>query len=254
MEENTRLADILKIAYSSKEIEKRRQRIAEYLQQSSQNIKGSKINQISAADIRLLFELYDNIFLKGWFKYNYRGKLKFSLSKRMTRSAGLTLCPKNIGKIKEEELAIEIRMGVDLFFKYDLLEGSKEACGVKTDSSLAALQVVLEHELCHAIEFICLHKSSCKGKLFKAMAHSIFGHSQSYHSLPTQRQIAKVNLGLSIGDTIVFEAEGKMIKGIINNINKRATVMVRDTKGDYRDSKGIRYSKYYVPLNLCKKG
>ncbi len=253
MENNTRLAEILKVGYNSTEIQEKRQQIAQQLQQKSKNIKGSKVSQISAADIRLLFELYDVIFLKGWFKHYYSGELKFSLSRRMTKSAGLTLCPKNIGKIEEKALIIEIRMGVDLFFKYDLLEGSKEACGVKTDSSLAALQVVLEHELCHAIEFICLHKSSCKGKLFKSMAHSIFGHTQSYHQLPTQRQIATERLGLSIGDTIIFESEGKSFKGIINNINKRATVMVIDSKGNYRDSKGARYSKYYVPLNLCKK-
>ena len=250
--ENSRLKLVYELQHNQQEINTKREEIAKRLQQSSLNITESKINRISSKDLQILFELYDQLFLCNWFKNNYMGKMKFSLSKRMTKSAGLTLCPKNIGRIKEEELTIEIRMGVDLFFKYDALEGLKEACGVKTDSSLTALQVVFEHELCHAIEFICLHRSSCKGKHFKALASNIFGHSQSYHCLPTQREIAKEKLGLSIGDIVSFQMEGKTLTGIINNINKRATVMVRDNKGDYKDSKGHRYSKYYVPLTLLK--
>ena len=250
--ENSKQKLIYKLQHNQQEIYIKREEIARRLQQSSQNIKESKINKISSKDLQILFELYDQLFLCNWFKEHYKGKMKFSLSKRMTKSAGLTLCPKNIGRIQEEDLVIEIRMGVDLFFKYDTIEGLKEACGVKTDSSLTALQVVFEHELCHAIEFICFHRSSCKGKPFKALASSIFGHSQSYHCLPTQRQIAKEMLGISIGDTVSFEIEGKTLIGIINNINKRATVMVKDNRGNYKDKKGNRYSKYYVPLSLLK--
>jgi len=55
---------------------------------------------------------------------------QFSLSRRMTRSAGLTLCPKNIDKIQPEELVLEIRMGVDFFFHYSLIEGSKTVYNV----------------------------------------------------------------------------------------------------------------------------
>jgi len=250
--ENSRQKLVYELRHNQQEIYTKREEVAKGLQQSWQNIIESKINRISNKDLQLLFELYDRLFLRNWFKTHYKGKIKFSLSKRMTKSAGLTLCPKDIGRIQEENLVIEIRMGVDLFFKYDSIEGLKEACGVKTNSSLTALQVVFEHELCHAIEFICLHRSSCKGEAFKALASNVFGHSQSYHCLPTQRQIAKEKLGLSIGDTVSFELEGKTLTGIINNINKRATVMVKDNKGDYKDSKGNRYSKYYVPLTLLK--
>lgn len=252
--ENSRQKLVYELRYNQQEIYAKREEIARRLQQSSQNIKESIINKISNTDLQLLFELYDQLFLCNWFKTYYKGKIKFSLSKRMTKSAGLTLCPKNIARIQEENLVIEIRMGVDLYFRYDSIEGLKEACGVKTDSSLTALQVVFEHELCHAIEFICLHRSSCKGKPYKALASNIFGHSQSYHCLPTEGQIAKEKLGLSIGDTVSFEIEGEVLTGIINNINKRVTVMVRDNKGDYKDSKGNRYSKYYVPMNLLNRG
>ena len=115
--------------------------------QSSPNINSGEIDAISTGDLQLLFRLYDQIFLDNWFKTNYRGKFKFSLSRRMTRSAGQTKCPKNIAGIKPEELTIEIRIGVDFFFQYDLVEGNKVVGGIATANSLEALQLVFEHEL-----------------------------------------------------------------------------------------------------------
>jgi hypothetical protein len=221
--------------------------------QQSPNIKDGTISTISTADLKLLFELYDQVFLENWFKESFKGKLKFSLSRRMTKSAGLTLCPKNVDKISPEELVIEIRIGVDFFFHYGLIKGSKSVCGVKTSSSLEALQLVFEHELCHVLEFINFKRSNCSGERFKAIANNLFGHTESYHKLPTHKQIAMQKLGLKIGDTVTFNSEGKRLTGIIYNINKRATVMVRNNKGPLIDKRGNRYSKYYVPLMLLEQ-
>jgi hypothetical protein len=218
----------------------------------SPGIKSRTISAISAADIELLFQLYDEIFFGSWFKESYEGKIRFSLSRRMTKSAGLTICPKRMDKIKPEELVIEIRIGVDFFLHYGLIEGSKKVCGVMTNSSLQALQLVFEHELCHVIEFIHFKKSNCSGKRFKAIAGSLFGHTESYHKLPTNKQIAKQKLGLDIGDTVSFTFEGKRLKGLLYNINKRAIIMVRDKSGPLIDNKGNRYTKYYIPLMLLK--
>jgi hypothetical protein len=132
----------------------------------------------------------------------------------MTKSAGLTLCPKNIDKAKPEELVIEIRIGVDYFFQYGLVEGCKTVCGVKTSDSLEALQLVFEHELCHVMEFIHFKESNCRGERFKAIASNLFGHTESYNKLPTHRQIANQKLGLNIGDTVSINFEGKRLKGI----------------------------------------
>jgi hypothetical protein len=80
----------------------------------------------------------------------------------------------------------------------------------------------------------------------------LFGHTESYHKLPTHRQIASQKLGLDIGDTVSFIFEGKRLKGILYNINKSAIIMVPDKNGTMMDSKGNRYSKYYVPLTLLE--
>ena len=248
------MSDILSIRLTGHDIDNRRKEISKLLAAESTTIKNETITSLSTADLNLLFQLYDRLFLENWFKHNYRGKLKFSLSRRMTKSAGLTLCPKNMDRIKPEDLVIEIRIGVDFFFHYGLVEGGKTVCGIKASSSLDALQLVFEHELCHVIEFILFKRSNCRGKRFKTIAGNIFGHTESYHMLPTNRQIARQKLGLKIGDPVSFTFEGKKLTGFIYNINKRATVMVRNNKGDLIDRHGNRYSKYYVPLTLIDPG
>lgn len=237
---------------SRESIALKRAEIARLLTINSPNMQNGAIKALSAADLKLMFELYEQIFLGNWFKDNFQGKLQFSLSRRMTRSAGLTLCPKNIAKIKPEDLVIEIRIGVDFFFCYGSGAGGKTVCGIKTKSSLEALQLVFEHELCHVLEFICFQQSKCSGERFKKLAGDLFGHTESYHQLPTHKQIAAQKLGLNIGDTVSFIFKGKRLQGILYKINKRATVMVKDKNGPFADKQGNRYAKYYVPLSLLE--
>lgn len=246
------MLDILDIKLNKNDIEEKRRKISMLLMQKSNNIKGGTINAISVADLENLFQLYDEVFFENWFGQNYQGRLKFSISRQMTKSAGLTRCPRNINSIKSEELVIEIKIGIDFFLHYGLIEGSKTVGGIDTRNSLEALQLVFEHELCHVIEFMHFGRSSCKGKRFRALAGNLFGHTESCHKLPTNRQIVNDKLGISIGDTVTFNYEGKSYKGILYNISKRATVMVRDNNGLMIDRKKRRYSKYYVPLSLLE--
>jgi len=243
------MLDLIKNKNSKKEAAKRRGEITRKMTELSPNIKNSTITTISNSDLKLLFELYDRCFFKNVFRDSFKGKFKFSLSRRMTKSAGKTICPKNIDEINPEELVIEIRIGVDFFFQYGVVDGSKTVCGIKTQNSLEALQLIFEHEMCHVLEYLCFGKSNCSGERFKVIAGNFFGHSESYHKLPTYRQIAKQKLGLNIGDKVSFTFEGKKMSGILYNINKRATVMVRDKNGQYSDKKDTRYTKYYVPLS-----
>lgn len=247
------MADILDIEYTPEDIGEKRSEIAREMTAISPSIKSSCVNSISEADLRLLYELYDSIFLKGWFASNFMGRMKFSLSKRMTKSAGLTLCPKNAAKIKPEELTIEIRIGVNLIFQYGAVGGSKLVCGIRTNNSLEALLLVFEHELCHAIEFILFKKSSCRGKRFRSIAGRLFGHTERYHALPTARQIAGQKLYKKVGDAVTFNYKGMKLSGFIYSINKRAAVMVRDKSGRYADRQGNLYNKYYVPVALLEK-
>lgn len=243
----------ISIKGSRDDICSKREEIFRLLIKNSSNIDNGTIKVMSSEDLMLIFRLYDRIFFGNWFMDMFKGKIKFSLSRRMTRSAGITLCPKNIDKIKPEELVIEIRIGVDFFFHYGMIEDGKAVCGIKTGNSLEALLLVLEHELCHVIEFILFKRSNCSGQRFKTIANNLFGHTESYHRLPTHKQIAYRNMGIKVGDTVSFAFEGRKLSGIIYNINKRATVMVRDKNGTLVDNQGNRYSKYYVPLKCLEQ-
>jgi hypothetical protein len=242
------MLEMLTVKQAAKDIENNRTKIINSLSITSSTLRNPQLNSISTADLTLLFKLYDEVFLQNWFRDHFKGKVKFSLSRKMTKSAGKTMCPKNIGRIRQEELVLEIRLGVDFFLDYGHHSQSNSVCGIKTGSGLEALLLVFEHELCHVLEFLLFNKSSCKGKRFKAMANNAFGHTDSYHKLPTNRQIATKVFGLKLGDTVTFDFKEKKLKGFLHNINKRATVLVPDKKGPLVDKHGTRYSKYYVPL------
>jgi hypothetical protein len=245
--------EILNLKHSAKNILQKRSRVFKVLVESSSNIKSGKIEAISTGDLQLLYQLYDQVFLNNWFNTNYRGKLKFALSRRMTRSAGLTKFPKDKGRVKPENLTIEIRIGVDFLFQYDMAEGDKTVGGITTSNSLEALLLVFEHELCHAIEYICFGTTNCSGDRFKSLVGRLFGHTGKFHNLPTNRQIASQKLDLKPGDRVSFSFKDNKLQGILYRINKRATVMVRDKQGQFADKQGNRYAKYYVPLDMLEK-
>ncbi len=244
---------IVSIQQKNEDIIKKRFLILKEFLVRSNSIKSKDIKKMSEKDLLLLFGLYDRIFFSNWFSDCFKGKILFSLSKRMTRSAGLTLLPKKSINCSQDKLILEIRIGVNFFFNFNELKGSKLVSGIEAHNAVEALLLVFEHELCHVLEFILYKKSSCKGKKFKTMAFNVFGHTDSYHRLPSQKQIAYHNMGLKMGDTVGFTFEGRKLKGILYNINKRATIMVADKKGIYSDKRGTRYSKYYVPLEYLNR-
>lgn len=242
------------IKYTQQQIDGKRTLVSKLFMEKSSNIKTPDIKVMSAKDVELLFDLYDMVFFDFWFRDSFRGRLEFSLSKRMTKSAGMTVCPKNIMNMNIEEVVIEIKIAVDIILSYGVLENSTKVGGIQVASSLQALQLVMEHEIIHVLEFIAYGRSSCKGKRFKAMVHNIFGHTESTHTLPISGRIAYENLDLGIGSMVSFSFKGEKLSGMIVSVNKRAVVMVADRKGRWQDPGGNRYSKYYVSLNELTKG
>ncbi len=236
------------VANTNESIKNKRNQIRNQLFNQSKYIQTGEIKRISDLDLKILFNLYDDVFFDGYFQKAFKSKLKFSLSTKMTRAAGKTIVPKLMTKIRREDVVFEIRIGINFFFKYLELNRDKRVCGIITKDALEALQIVFEHEICHVIEFYIFGDSNCKKQRFKALANNIFGHSGTYHELPTNREIAHEKYGFKVGDLVMFSFEGNILEGFIYGINKRATVMVPDKKGRYRDSKGKIYTKYYVPL------
>ncbi|MGI6435256.1 MAG: hypothetical protein ACOX0F_07845 [Syntrophomonadaceae bacterium] len=244
--------DLSTLIYTNEEILARRKEAALRLTSDSPNIKSLSINRMSSSDLKLLFDLYDEIFFEQQFAKEYKGRINFSLSTRLIKAAGKTLSPKNIIQLKPENLALEIRIGTYFFFKYDEIESEKSVAGIVTSSALEALQLVFEHELCHVIELIMFKTSNCSRERFKTLARNLFGHTESTHQLPTPRHIAQQKYGFKIGHRVSFYFDNRRLEGILYRINKRATVMVQDDKGDHIDKQGNRYIKYFVPINCLE--
>lgn len=246
------MLNVFELTYTEAEILSKRNEIARQFVSLSPNIKGPDITRIAPSDLQLLFDLYDRMFLNGQFSAEYQGEIVFSLSTRFIKSAGKTICPRNIARTKPADIIMEIRIGTAFLFQFNEIDSAKSVAGIPADNALKALQLVFEHEICHLLEFITFHSSSCRQIRFKTLAHNLFAHTASTHQLPTSRQIAEQKYGFKLGDTVKFSYENHVYEGILYRVNKRATVMVRDKKGIYRDSQGNRYACYYVPLEYLE--
>ncbi|MGH4118675.1 hypothetical protein [Clostridium sp.] len=237
---------IKNVKYDKEEIARKRNVIRNEFIIKSKNVSSGKLERLSNEDLRVLFSLYDQGFFGGYFNRNFKGCLKFSLSTRMTSAAGKTIYSRKIKELQEDEENYEIRMGIKFFFEYYVVEREKIVSGINTKDSLEAFQIVFEHELCHLLELHIFKESSCKKQRFKIMVYKLFAHTEVNHQLPSQKEIVSQKYGIIIGQRVSFLCEGKKYSGFIHNINKRATVMVLDTKGTYRDAPGNKYSKWYV--------
>lgn len=197
--------------------------------------------------ISYLFYLYDNYFFDNKLKPLFQNNISFSTSNRMSSAGG-----KTIYKKQRNNASFEIRVSVKILNNFYKTSCEKKVSGILVKDPIEALQIILEHEICHLIEFYYYGSSNCKGARFKKLSMDIFNHKSIYHELPTDKKIAMLmhpKTSLHIGDTVTFKFKDKEYIGVISNITKRATVMVNDKKGMYTDKSGQRFSKWYVPLN-----
>jgi len=238
--------NIKDLKYCSLEIVGKRNAIRNKFIIKSKNVKSGEINCMANEDLKVLFDLYDEEFFNNYFSKSFKGSLIFSLSTRMTSAAGKTIYSKKIKLLREEEEMYEIRMGIKFFYQYYKVERDKIVSGINTKDSLEAFQIVFEHELCHLIELHLHKESSCKKLRYKKMVNCMFAHTDVVHQLPSQKEIVLKDYGLNIGQKVSFISGRIKYSGVIYKINKRATVMVKNSKGTYKDRNGNTYSKWYV--------
>lgn len=240
-------AELINLKYSKKEIQKKTGQIFDITLFQSKYIKEPNFVSIAGEDLERLFYLYDSYFFNEHFTKNFKDKLNFRLSKRMTSAGGRTSSKKNSG-------IYEITLSTSLLFQtFEDVKRKITVNGIICNNRLEAAMKILEHEIIHLVEWTTFGKTSCKGKRFKNMSNNIFGHTDVTHQLVTQREVALKKMNLRVGDNVFFEFEGKRYFGEICNITKRATVMVRDKRGEFVDSRGKNYCKYYIPLRFLRK-
>ena len=208
----------------------------------SDDLESGNFNTAGTPDLKLLFRLYDHCFFGDYFSREYRGWISFRLSQRMTKTGG------KVEYLRKDD-AYRITLSTFLIFR-SFQTGCREikVNGIVCRDRLEAVMRILEHEIVHLLELTSYGNSSCKQKRFKKLARQIFAHTDVTHQLITQPEIAHRHYDLHAGDEVTFEFDRRKYTGIIDRINKRATVMVRDKKGHFRDDRGKRYLKFYIPL------
>ncbi|WMJ78857.1 MULTISPECIES: hypothetical protein [unclassified Sedimentibacter] len=244
---------MIDIKYDSEIIKNKRETIKKQLFERSINIKTDNFSKIEDNDLYILFELYDEIFLCSWFKDNFKGKIILKLSKQLSRAAGNTKTSKCIAEMKPEDIKFEIKISLNHLANFNKVDRIKYVGGIEAASVLDGLMLVFEHEICHVIEFLIYHKSSCSKKTFKNLIFNIFGHVESTHKLIGVKEANMSIFGMRPGDNVKFMAEGRTYNGFIQKINTRATVMCFDERGRYIDEFGRRLTKFYVPLESLMK-
>lgn len=200
---------------------------------------------VRQATLMKMLRLYDDIFLEGYLSEKL-SMLSVTLSSRLTSSAGKFLCTRSA--FRRIKIA-EIRMSSDYLMRLD--QGPFSLNGLTVSTPQEAFLIVFEHELCHALETALWGKTGHSSS-FLSLAKGLFGHTSTRHSLPTRRQEAAKD-GILVGMRASFSYQGHELSGVITYIGKTATVMVPDARGEYRDSRGQRYSKYRVALTNIKR-
>jgi hypothetical protein len=139
-----------------------------------------------------------------------------------------------------------------LFHAFDDVDRPITVTGLRCNNRLQAMQRVCEHELVHLLEMFFWNDSSCSQCRFQDIAFRFFGHTEHSHDLITQRERAARNFGVRVGAFVRFRHEGKWLRGWVNRITRRATVLVEDPRGE-RFTDGKQYVRFYVPIEQLKK-
>jgi predicted metal-binding protein len=232
-------------------ISARTARIHSVVLSKSDYIDNPNFTCIHPADLELLFAEYDTEFFDGQIKQTLGSiPLRFGLSKRMTSSGGKTTCYADRASNRRR---YEIKVSTTILFGcFDGSDHRPISCsGILCRDRVDALQRVMEHELVHLIEMLLWDKSSCSHARFHSITRRFFSHTENKHQLITPREKAMVQYGILPGMKVRFPFDGVQHQGVVNRINKRATVLVEDRRGE-RYSDGKTYAKFYVPVQLLE--
>jgi len=219
----------------------------------SSNIDSPFFSTIDSNDLRTLFTLYDKHYFQGGLGDTLGDtELTFGLSRRMLRSAGMTK-RYTLQAHEPSRYKYRIQFSTALLFNSFNNDDHRtvELCGIPCNDRLSALQLTMEHEIIHLIELLLWEHSSCKQNRFQTLSKNLFGHTKNTHQLITPAEIAASQYDILPGRRVSFLHNGNTLSGMVNRVNKRATVLVPDSNGALF-SDGERYRKFYVPVQLLE--
>lgn len=255
-----RQARLASLLYAPEQVRERSRRIYEVMVDESPQVRSGNFAKIASEDLERLFRLYDGAFfrdsLSEMLQEDGAYPMGFRLSRRLTRAAGQTM--RLVRKVRRagrmvEQPEYEIAVSTTLLFNtFRDVDREVIVGGLVCADRLEALQRIFEHELLHLAEFLGWGRSSCSAENFHMLSRRIFGHEGVRHDLVTPREQAAATFGVRVGDLVEFDMEGARLRGRVNRITRRATVLVDHPSG-VLFSDGRRYQTFYVPLPLLQK-
>lgn len=219
----------------------------------SRTLDRPNFTKLGRDDVARMIRLYDERFFGGQVLQAAEAEgLRFGISSRMTRIAGKLVTHYADGN-RDGPRRFELVLSSTLLFQtFDELNRPVEVTGRTCRDRLEAMQRVAEHEMVHLVEMLVWNNGNCSGARFQSIAHRYFGHTDYRHDLITQRERAARIYDLRVGDRVAFRHQRGILRGRINRITRRATVLVPDPAGE-RFCDGNRYVRYYVPLDQLTK-
>jgi hypothetical protein len=245
------------------EVRLRQRRIHAEVLQLSRSMESPNFTRLDSDDLRRMTMLYDREFFDSkLLSLIGRDRVRFGISSRMTRIAGklVTHYPDRASRkltdvqhARHDTRRFEMILSSTLLFQaFDDVDRPVTVTGLRCSNRLEAMQRVCEHELVHLLEMFLWNDSSCSQSRFQNIAARFFGHTEHRHDLITQSERAARNFDIRIGAKVQFNHEGKTLRGWVNRITRRATVLVEDRRGQ-RFSDGKSYVRYYVPLEQLRR-
>lgn len=215
----------------------------------SRAIDRPNFTRVHNEDLRRMARMYDERVFEGrLLRLAGAEGLRFGWSSRMTKNAGKTVTHYPSGYKRGDRRQFEIILSSSLLFQtFSDVDRQVEVTGIMCRNRIEAMQRVMEHELVHLMEMLVWDDSSCAQRRFQQIANLNFGHTRHQHDLITQRERAAKKFKIGVGSRVQFAFEGRLLRGVVNRITRRATVLVPDGKGTLFND-GQRYKKYYVPL------
>jgi hypothetical protein len=217
---------------------------------SSKTMREGNFQATSAADLRCMAELYDELFFdRTCLALAKQFGLSFRWSSRMTRAGGKTTRFVTRGvRLLPPKTHYEIALSSSLIFQtFQERDREVRVCGCVCENRLQAMQRIVEHETIHLAEMLVWVDSDCAARRFQSIAGRFFGHTEHRHELVTQRERAQRLFDIRLGSRVRFHFDGRQLVGVVNRITRRATVLVESERGvTYSDGK--RYEKFYIPI------
>jgi hypothetical protein len=256
----SRQARLAALLYAPEQVRERSRRIYEAMVDESPRVRAGNFAEIGAEDLERLFRLYDAACFRGclseMLQEDAAYPMAFRLSRRLTRAAGQTMrlvrrVPRAGRMVDQPEYEIAVSTTL-LFNTFRDVDRQVIVGGLVCSDRLEALQRIFEHELLHLAEFLGWGRSSCSAENFHMLSRRIFGHEGVRHDLVTPREQAAATFGVRVGDAVEFDMEGSPLRGRVNRITRRATVLVEHPSGTLFTD-GRRYQTFYVPLPLLRK-